>query len=307
MVTTSEFQLAYNAIAEQSIKWAEPALKSETHKHQWTLVGSSVALFAVVLLNVGKIKVGDATILVDQQVVFWYSIFIFALLLTYIIRASLDLKRASLTREKDSEKLKGLNDLVTAALARQNIEHYFWLELFHQIGERYRVYDDTFGASTALGVLPQIDMRTLKLDIEALRKIDHYSKQITAHEAFILKAIKSLDADVERFKDKLLEFDYRQAKEVHPYNDPQHERWEKAHELFKRYLKPWFDARDNLTFEQLNVAEKVGETREQKMLDAQLNLLTRTKRIQRAYAVTEIALPSVLAGGAAIYALTTIF
>lgn len=305
MVTKTEFQEAFNAVAEQGMKWAEPALQSETHKHQWTLVGASVALFVIVLFNVGKIKVGEATIDVDRQVLLWYSAFLMALLLTYLIRAGLDLKRAALAREKDAEKLSVLSDMIEVAWLRRNIEHYFWLELFHQIGARYGVYHRARSPRDS-EPFEHIDMRILKLDLAALQKDDVLAPEIAAHEDFVSRLIQAMDVDVERFSDKLLEYEDTISTSAHSKLHSDHDRFTKVGELFERYLQPWFDARTKLTDEQAEKILEKGATREERMLEAQLSLLTRAKRIQGAYAMTEIALPSLLAAGAVVYAVSTV-
>lgn len=69
LVSSDDFYQAYNAVAEHSIRATDPPLKSVTHKHQWTLMGAAIGLIALVLFKVGKIKVADAVINVDRQVV----------------------------------------------------------------------------------------------------------------------------------------------------------------------------------------------------------------------------------------------
>ncbi|URI11985.1 hypothetical protein MW290_32170 (plasmid) [Aquincola tertiaricarbonis] len=303
LVTNTEFELAFNAIAEQGIKWAEPALKPETHKHQWTLVGTSIALYALVLFNVRKVQIGTASISVDRQVIIWYSVFAFALLLTFLLRASLDLKRAALAREKDSEKLEGLNNLVQAAWIRRNIEYHFFLELNSKIQGIYGVYDEARGLAIES---KDYNINALNLDIEGLKKIPDYSKEIAAHEEFLAKMIKKVEKDCERFKNQLLEYESKISTRANATSNPEYDRWTKGRELFDSHLKPWFDAQNRLLNEHIAVLEGASMTREGIMLDAQKSVLTRARRIQHAYAFTEIALPSVLACGSVIYATSTV-
>lgn len=117
LVSAPDFYQAYNAVAEHSIRATDPPLKSETHKHQWTLMGVAIGLIALVLFKVRKIKVAEAVIDVDPQVLIWYAVFVSALLFTYLLRAAADFKRAGLARKKDAEKLSTLGGLVEMAFS----------------------------------------------------------------------------------------------------------------------------------------------------------------------------------------------
>lgn len=304
MVPASQFYEAYNAVAEHSIRSSEPALKSETHKHQWTLAATSIGLIALILFKVGDIKIGNTTVTVNRNVLIWYGVFLLAMLLSFLLRAMLDLRRAALARNKDSEKLSVLTDLVQMAWARRNIQQYFWMELFYQIGLRYAAYYKARSNTDDEPSLGQIDMR-VKLDIESLRKLEDFREEICAHEEFVNKLVANLDSDLQRFEDKVLEHD-------HPIISPQsrgHKDWERfsaVTALYDRHLKAWFEARNSLSSATLDAATDKRAMLETKMLDAQLALLQQARTIRRLYAFSEIAVPTILAVGALTYAWTAV-
>lgn len=306
MVSTADFYQAYNAIAEHSIKAADPALKSETHKHQWTLAGASIGLIALILFKVGKIKIAEALVVIDQQVLIWYAVFVAALLLTFMLRAALDLKRASLARKKDSEKLLTLSELVEMAWARKNIQQYYWLELFHQIGERYAAYHDAAASTSNAEPFEQPDTRVLKLDIASLRKLEEFGSQIELHESFVASLLKDLDRDVERFKDEVMEYDSPPRQNATLAGGSRWARYKKVQELFDQNLKRWFDARNSMADAALDAAIDKRSKRESQMLDAQLQLLRQAQSIRRLYAFLEIALPAALALTSVVYAIRTV-
>lgn len=307
LVSTADFYNGYNVVAEHSIRATNPPLKSETHKHQWTLMGAAIGLIALVLFKVGKIKIAEAVINVDRQVVTWYAVFVSALLLTFLLRAALDLKRASLTLKKDSEKLTALSDTVEMAFAVRNIQHYYWLELFHQIGERYTVYlDATASAPEAIKAL-NVDMRIINLDIKTLKEVSEFHSQIEGHEAFITSLVKDLDKDVARFKDKVDAYNHSLKNEALDVRVSDWKHFSHIEELFDRHLKPWFDAREALTDAVLDAVLDKGAMRESQMLDAQLKLLRKAKIIRRMYSLSEILLPSILALASVIYAVESIW
>lgn len=305
LVSAPDFYQAYNEVAEHSIRATDPPLKPETHKHQWTLMGFAIGLIALVLFKVGEIKVAEALIDVDCHVLMWYSVFVSALLLTYLLRVAADFKRAKLARQKDSEKLTALSDLVEMALAVRSIQQYYWLELFHQIGERYAVYLHARSFAGNAASAQNIDIRVFNLDIEALKKASEFRSQIEGHEIFIKSLIAALDKDVERFKDKVEIFNRKaQAAEAEVSDWG---RYSHIRDLFERYLKPWFDLRNSLTDVQLDVVFNKRAMRESLMLDAQLAVLKQARNIRRMYAISEVVLPCTLALASIIYAVKAVW
>jgi len=305
MVSTTEFYQAYNAVADYSTKAADPALKAETHKHQWALAAASTGLIALILFDVGKIRIAGAVVDVDQQVLVWYAALITVMLITFLLRATLDFTRASLARQKDSEKLFALKDLVEAAWAKRNIQNFYWVELFYQIGERYAIYHKATSTEANTEPFKQFDGRLLTLDIESLRKSEDFATQISTHETFISVLLKDLDSDASRFQDRILEYDDEAKKDSNFTERSNWARYSEVKRLYDCYLKPWIDARNNLVNVALTVVDEPS-TRESVMIDAQLQLLRQAKRIRQAYAFSEISLPTILAIASIVFVLRTV-
>ena len=310
LVPSAQFFEAYNAVADYSIRTAEPAFKPETHKLQWTLLTSSLGLLALILFKIGSIRIGDASVSVNRDVLTWYGGFLLALMLSFILRALLDFSRAELARRKDADKLTQLGCLVDAAYLKRRIQHYFWIGLFNQMGERYDAYGKIAQSQPILD-LPHTEIPNYELDIEALKEIEEYSAQIESHDAFVKALIASLDADLGRFENRLGEFDER-IRRARQNDDPyalemlELKRFPNSRALFDQYLKPWFDVRGKLASDMLDTVLDVRATREWRMLEAQLGLQRKARGIRRLYAFTEIALPLGLAIAALAYDVRTL-
>jgi hypothetical protein len=305
LVPSAQFFETYNAVADYSMRTAEPAFKAETHKLQWTLLTSSLGLLALILFKVGSIKIGDVSVTVNHDVLTWYGGFLVALMLSFLLRARLDFSRAELARRKDADKISQLGRLVDAAFLKRRIQHYFWIELFNQIGERYDSYGRISGGQLA-AELTHTDIPNYDLDLEKLKDFEEYSTQIESHGAFVKAFIVDLDADLGRFENRLGELDERTRRarrsgdadslDVHALGH-----FSASRALFDKYLKPWFDAKSTLSSELLDVVVDKRATREFHMQEAQLSLLEKARKIRALYAFTEIALPVGLALAALAY------
>lgn len=307
LISAAEFYDVYNAVADYSIKNAEPSLKPETLKHQWTLAGTSIGLVALILFKVGKVKVGEATVTVDSNVLIWFGIFLATLLVVFLLRAFLDVKRAGLARKKDSEKLYSLSNLVQMAWLKYDVQHYFWQELFHQIGQRYEPYRRARSSKADDAPFEHIDIRSIRLDLDAFRKHKEFAEEIKLHEAFIRTLIQELDSDVERFESGVLEYDNSVRITPSEAGEFNWDRFSAITQLFDSHLKSWFEARRGLSGITLNVALEKRFMRERKMFDAQLALLKTAQGIRRMYTFTEIVLPTSLAIVALAYVWLTFY
>ena len=306
LVSSADFYEAYNAVAEYTVKSSEPALKSESHKQQWSLAGASIGLIALILFKVGELKIGDVKVAVDSKVLVWYAVFLSILLATFLLRASLDLKRAALARNKDSNKLDLLKDLVQTAFVKRNLQQFFWLELFHQIGLRYETYSKAQVTDPNDAPHERIDMRILKMDIAGLKKLEEFSAEIVSHEEFVEDMVRQLDSDAQRFLNRVLEYDNPVMSKSTLQESGSWGRFSSVTQYFDTYLKAWLDARDALSSVSLDVSLDKRAMRETVMLDAQLALLRKARNITRLYTFTEIALPTLLALSALGYVVFTL-
>lgn len=300
-VSTADFQHAYNAVAEYAVAAARPALQPETHKQQWLLASASIGLIALIFFKVGELKVADVQVAVDGKVLIWYAVFLALLLASFLLRAWLDIRRAGLAREVDADRLYRLQNLVEAATTRRNLQLYHWLELCHQIELRYAAYDRAQSTAPSSAPFEPSDLRVLQLDTAALKQREAFRAEVESHERFVDGLVRQLEADSQRFQDKVAEHDHP----LRPRTGTSR-RFSAVSDHFDRYLGPWFAMRNATTDLLARQALDRRERPEMAMLSGQLALLKKTRAISRLYLFTEIALPSLLALSALAYAMSTL-
>lgn len=305
LVSTKDFYAAYNAVADYTVRMSAPALGSETHKQQWSLAGASIFLIAMVLFKVGELKIGEAKVVIDGKVLIGYGVFLGIFLISFILRAGLDLKRASLARNKDSQCLSQLTNDVQAAFVRKNIQLFFWLEIMDEVRVRYQAYDEALSIQPGIRSAPIGRMRLLDIDISSLKKLDEFADDIASHEEFIKSKIREIEADKNRFLDKVSEYDAPVFSVKHP-DAGEYGRFSAVEGFFNAYLKPWFDAIHSLS-DIMDGAVRGGHAkRESSMLDAQFALISKAKNISRLYTFAEVVLPTLLAVSALVYVCWTL-
>ncbi len=295
------FMKGYNLLVDYGMKAAEPQLNQETSKYQWTLLSTSLILLVIVLFNVGNIKIDEVTITVNRTTLLWYLSFVIAVLLIFLARAALDLKRASLARRKDSNVASELQALVNVGWSKRMLEVYFWQELFHQIGEKYVIYEKA-RSHNGEPIFKNIDIRAVKIDLDKMRNIEDFRELVEGHEGFLKSILERLDKDVSCFVDGVEEYDHLHSPSQLDQGDIKLRRPLAISELFDAHLRPWFDARNNMASEHLeSQLEGKKQLQEQLMLEAQLDVLRETVQIRRLYVFIELGLPTAFACSVLIY------
>lgn len=140
----------------------------------------------------------------------------------------------------------------------------------------------------------------MNLDLEAIRKIPEMASQINQHEELYSRLKTELADDVERFSDKAESVLSRRntAQEDLLFDNS----WSEIQAAFDRYLRPWFDARNKLSSEQLHLAiDQTTGSLEVRRAKAMRGVIGRIKMIRRIYATLEIVVPVLFAAFAIIY------
>lgn len=298
-ISDEKFYETYNTSADYLTKASEPSLRAETHKLQSALTVGSVALITLILFNVQDIKINDLAVKVNRNVVLWYSFFLGAVLLSFLLRAGLDLYRANLARRKDSEKLSYLTALVQDGITTYNIESYYFYEISHLV---HKSYDDYCLHMDSSSQPSHIDIRLVKLNFDVIKKIPKLQEKVDEHQAFLGKVSTTFSNAFRRFEERIEKYDaedhQRSSLDSNDFG-----RRNAIRSSFEKDLKPWFDAQAELSALTSVTPDK---PRELIMLEAQRKLLRKYQIIRHLYTFIEIVLPFALALIALCYALSSI-
>jgi hypothetical protein len=268
-----------------------PLLTAETVRYQTILLNVTLVVATVSLLRLGKINVGGNFISVTHRALLLYSLFILMLAIFFLMKAYLDFSRSQFTRERNAHAIIELNQYLMVSRLKSQVQEYFWLIMFDDIGSTYKRYDDALArALNQEASFEHIMMKdTMKLDLEQLRKIPELADEIARMEENIRLTRAELAEDYARFEVRTEAALSRTSERL---STSSFNASSIIRKTFEDTLEPWFDARNTLVDEKLNLHLDASDGPiHLKRLEAHLQILLRVQRIRRVYFFIEVLGP----------------
>lgn len=309
-ISREKFEPAFARLIEYIVRISSQSLQSETFKLQWSLVGSALLLLTIKLFGVEKIKFADTSVKIDYSVIVWYSVFVLALLLIFWLRSAVDIKRFSLSIEKDVESVAVPTRLVANGWNVRMLELYFWFELVDAIGHEYVNYRTTMSKYFDIAPPPSsISIQTIKVDLESLSaESAEFRDLIAKHQKFLAEAKGVLLRASDRLQQSLSTLVEKLRPELEspdPLDRPSAYTIDQQCEAYyDATLRPWIDARGHLSTIQVQHAiSSIGQLPENQKLQRQLSLHERALLVRKSAFAVEIVLPSIFSLAVVVYAL----
>lgn len=195
-----------------------------------------------------------------------------------------------------------LQDIISLSHLRTSIQNYFWNEIFDLIGSTYKVYSDA--AAKILNSdyeLSHISMKGIvNADLEKMRGIPELAEEIEAHESFVTELKASLTECEVNFSKEASEI--LSDEPPSPYQRLRDNRYQRITVAFDQHLRPWFDARNQLTDERLRHSlDELSGSLDLRRAQAVLSMLKRIRWIRRMYVMLEIFAPVLFAACAVVF------
>jgi len=287
-----------NQLIDYGVTVSQPFLSAETVRYQSILLYASLIFLSVSLLQIGKLKIGDELVAVDKRLALFYEVFLGAVALIFLMKAYIDFGRAQLGRAKNDHVLSQFINFLAIARLRKQLQQHFWGEIFDKIGVCYQAYTDAQAkARNRPSDHKHISVNVLSLKIDELRKLSELRPAIVAHETFLATLTAQLMKDESRFNDRVdRAFQLAAKSEANDSFDCYTQRRSAAGQVQAAYeetLKPWIEARNTLSNEQLK--SELKDSTDLARLDHQLVLVQRIVRLRQLYAAIEIGTPILFA------------
>jgi hypothetical protein len=295
-------QEKFAALNDSVLAVLEPFLKPETIRYQSILIYSTLIFLSFSLLRIEKFKFGEGVVVVDQRLIHVYMAFMIGVAIIFIIKIYVDLGRARLARKKNLRVVDELTQWLRITISRKTIQHYFWLQIFDQIGRAYRFYDDAVDqlVPNRIGVKPT-PVNVLSLEADKLRTIPELETEFTAQETHFGALTRELAEDenavTQGTKTILASLAQR------PTDDATREAAAaQLGDLYARRLENWMKARNELVDEVFSMHFVLpSETKEYQLTREVEDTMNRMLRLLRVYTAVDIILPLVFAAFGIIY------
>jgi hypothetical protein len=300
----SSFRERYVSFSDFVAKATKSPLSSETGRYQSLLLYLSLLFAGVCFLGPQIIKfdpfkekadfVGSTTFMLLM------SVLIVAVGTIFVLKALIEYKTNELSLIKDSVSSPQLTAFIRLCLTKTIIDRYNWLCIFDEIGATYKLYSDT--TADVLRVPKDFTHIPLKheyiVDLDELAKVPELANVIAARREFVNKALSALQKDRSNFEDliKPIIGKYEKTENSEPNDDTLtllssktdfHDMGE-IENSFSTTLGKWFDARGDLSLNELHISKEDPLTKMEKDV---VNLVKRSKLIRRTTLCLEIIFP----------------
>ena len=238
---------------------------------------------------------------IDKNLLVLYAIFIAAVSLIFLLKASVDYRRAIFTLSRNSEAIRDIPSLLQVAYLKEQIQWYFFEQISNAIGLAYKPYFEATAKSlNSASDFKLIDRRIHKIDLDGLRKIPDLLADIEDQEKYVAEISAKLATDVTEFKQRAESIvTARQVQSDSPYYQLRiNDSYNKITEAFDQCLSSWVRALDQLEKEVISWAINSRGTRP---VDAVANVVNQIRTIRRLHAMLEICFPVVFALATILY------
>lgn len=303
-----EFRKKYNELIDYALANTEPFLKAETVRYQSILLYTSLIFLSIKYLSILKIKIDSVEVEVSAKLLIAYSVFIGMVALIFLTKAMVDSRRARLLKEKNSDRISELKNLISAGWLKKTIQQHYWLKIFDEIGRASKVWQDEMakinGRQPTLEILEMMKFQTL--DLENLRGHPELVGEIEGQEKFYGELEIAIKKATERYVNQVQSYQ-KPAPPMDSFLEDSfsYARWEHATGAYNNHLKKWLEARNSLITEQVKhqFDDETGGA-ENRKFEAMLTVLKRSKWLQSVYTFLEIVMPLFFAGAVLGYVWT---
>jgi hypothetical protein len=302
-VDTKAFKQKYDDLVDSAVTASAPFLGAETVRYQSMLLYFSLLLLAVSLFQIGQVKIGESVVSVDRRLLVIYTLFIGAIILTFLTKVYVDYQRARFLLHKNDQVSLELREMVSVGVLKKRIQYHFWLEIFDAIGRAYQTYDDALSA--ALGTASEfkpIPMQMVPLDRVSLSKSPELKEEIENLNSYLAVLGAELTRDENRVReeaDRIVSTMRSQLKDD-PVGLYTHQACEAIRAVNGQTLQIWLDARNHLTDQVLDGVVR-NDPPELIQLNAMLAVLKRRLKTRRIYTGLEVVTPVAFAIFATLY------
>jgi hypothetical protein len=282
-------------------------MTAETVRYQSIMLVSSLFLAIIQLFKPTHANVSTFTIDITPAFLAIYTGYLFALVIIFLTKASLDDERALILRKKNAHVVAELRSLNELASWRRNAELHFWTKIVKSIGSAY--YSHRAAEAELMGLdtpIREPDLATSEAVIEGGREADDELKNVIDKlQDFLSDFTSRLSKDERSYKnigDQLL-LEYSNKIAAIPKSDSienrlgrmqnqlEHDgiRREYAHKLeqaYERYLEKWVEARADLSREVIPTQFFEADLQEAMRKDAKKAI-----NVRRIYLLAEVGLP----------------